>query len=214
MGREAVCNARLGRESGQGKALLETDEVIFRGEFRARVPLREISAVGARAGVLTLVWPGGKLALTLGAAAEKWADAIRNPKSVLEKLGVKSGLRVAVLGGFDVGFTRDVTRALGSNPMTRATSGCALVFVMLRRPGEEAKLEKLVPAIAPDGGVWAVYPKGRRELSEDTVRAAAKAIGLVDVKVVRFSETLGALKLVIPRSVRVGTRPVRGRTRA
>jgi hypothetical protein len=50
--------------------------------------------------------------------------------------------------------------------------------------------------------VWAIYPKGRRELSEDTVRAAGRRAGLVDVKVVRFSETLGALKLVIPRARR------------
>jgi hypothetical protein len=70
------------------------------------------------------------------------------------------------------------------------------------RPGDAARLAALVPAIAPAGGVWAIYPKGRRELSEDTVRAAGRRAGLVDVKVVRFSETLGALKLVIPRARR------------
>ena len=95
MGREATCHARMGRESGVGKALLETDEVRFRGDFRARVPLREISRVLATRGVLTLEWPGGKLALELGEAAEKWAEAIRHPKSVVEKLGVKPGLKAS-----------------------------------------------------------------------------------------------------------------------
>ena len=104
MGREATCHARMGRESGVGKALLETDEVRFRGDFRARVPLREISRVLATRGVLTLEWPGGRLALALGEAAEKWAEAIRHPKSVVEKLGVKPGLKVAVLAGFDADF--------------------------------------------------------------------------------------------------------------
>jgi hypothetical protein len=202
MGREATCNARLGRETGEGKALLETDEVIFRGGFRARVALRDLSAIEVRRGVLTLTWPGGTLALMLGEAAETWADAIRNPKSVVEKLGVKPGLKVAVLGGFEPGFLRDVTAALGARPKTRAAKGCALVFVRLARPGDEARLARLVPAIEPAGGVWAVYPKGRRELSEDTIRAAARRIGLVDVKVVRFSGELGALKLVIPRAKR------------
>ena len=202
MGREAVCTGRLGRESGEGKALLETDEVLFRGEFRARVPLREITAIESKSGVLSLRWPGGTLALELGPAAEKWAEAIRHPRSVLDKLGVKPGLRVAVLGGFDAGFTADVARALGAKPLARAATGCDLVFARFAKPGDEARLAKLVAAIEPDGGVWAIYPKGRRELSEDTIRAAAKRAGLVDVKVVRFSDELGALKLVIPKVAR------------
>ena len=76
------------------------------------------------------------------------------------------------------------------------------MFVLLTHEGDESRLETLVPAIAPDGGIWAVYPRGRKDLSEDTVRAAARAAGLVDIKVVRVSEKHGALKLVIPRSAR------------
>jgi hypothetical protein len=202
MGREAMCSARMGRKSGAGRALLETDEVLFRGDFRARVPLHEISRVEAKQGVLTLTWSGGKLALALGEAAEKWAEAIRHPKSVVEKLGIKPGLKVAVLGGFEPAFHRDVARGLGAKPLARASKGCDLVFVKFARPGDESRLAALTAAIAPAGGVWAVYPKGQRELSEDTVRAAAQQAGLVDVKVVRFSETLGALKLVIPKARR------------
>lgn len=202
MGREAVCHARLGRESGEGRALLETDELIFRGEFRARVPLREISALGVRAGVLTLAWPGGRLALALGEAAEKWADAIRNPKSVLEKLGVRAGQKVALVGRFEPAFKAEVSQVLGAPPAARAVKGCDLVFLQLGSPGDEDRLARLKPAIAPAGGIWAVYPKGRRDLSEDTVRAAARRAGLTDVKVVRFSERMGALKLVIPRAAR------------
>ena len=152
--------------------------------------------------MLTLTWPGGTLALSLGPVAEKWADAIRHPKSVVAKLGVKPGLRVAVLDGFDAGFRADVERALGAKPLARAANGCDLVFVMLTRPGDEMRVGRLRSAIEPAGGVWAIYPKGRRDLSEDTVRAAAKRAGLVDVKVVRFSGALGALKLVIPRAKR------------
>ena len=50
----------------------------------------------------------------------------------------------------------------------------------------------------PAGAIWVVWPKGRKELREDDVRNAAKAQGLVDIKVMSFSETLSALKLVIP----------------
>jgi hypothetical protein len=63
-------------------------------------------------------------------------------------------------------------------------------------------LKGLRKQIQPAGAIWVVWPKGRKELREDDVRAAAIAMGLVDVKVVSFSETLSALKLMIPRDKR------------
>jgi hypothetical protein len=49
-----------------------------------------------------------------------------------------------------------------------------------------------------DGSIWVVWPKGRQELKENDIIVAAKDAGLVDVKVIKFSETHSALKLVIP----------------
>ena len=43
-----------------------------------------------------------------------------------------------------------------------------------------------------------IWPKGRKEFREDDVRAAGPDAGLVDVKVVAFSETLSGLKMMIP----------------
>jgi hypothetical protein len=202
MGREAICQARFGRSSGEGKALLETDELVFRGEFRVSVPLREVTRAAASDGRLVVEWPGGKLALELGRSAEKWAQAIISPKTVVEKLGVKPGQRVAIVGRFETWFRTDVMNALGEKPGVKPVPGCDLVFILLVHEGDEAKLEDLIPAIHPDGAIWAVYTKGRRDLSEDTVRKAARGMGLVDTKVVRVSDTLGGLKLVIPKADR------------
>jgi hypothetical protein len=47
-----------------------------------------------------------------------------------------------------------------------------------------------------------VWPRGLPDLKVLEVIAAAKAAGLVDTKVVRFSETDTALKLVIPVALR------------
>ena len=202
MGREASCHGRLGAQSGEGKALLETDELIFRGDFRVKVPLSSITAVTAKGSALTLVWPGGKLTLTLGEQAEKWAKAITDPRTVIEKLGVKPGLKAAIVGRFETSFRTEIMNALGVKPGVRAVPGCDLVFYLLVHANDVEKLAELVPAIAPDGGIWAVYPHGRKDLSEDTVRTAARAAGLVDIKVVRISEKHGALKLVIPKAAR------------
>jgi hypothetical protein len=56
----------------------------------------------------------------------------------------------------------------------------------------------LVRLIKPDGAVWIVRPKGRREITEAETMAAGKQAGLVDVKVVSFSDTHTAEKFVIP----------------
>lgn len=206
MGREAMCQARYGRESGEGRALLETDELVFRGDFRVNVPLREVTAATVKDGVLTVEWPAGRLALTLGRSAEKWARAITSPKTVIEKLGVKPGLRVVLVGRFETSFRTDVMNALGEKPGVKPVAGSDLVFVLLTHPNDTDKFEDLVPAIFPDGAIWAVYPRGRRDLSEDTVRRAARALGLVDIKVVKVSERHGALKLVVPKAAKAGSR--------
>ena len=46
--------------------------------------------------------------------------------------------------------------------------------------------------------LWVAWPKGKKELTEDHIRSAALACGLVDVKVARFSDVRSALKLVVP----------------
>jgi hypothetical protein len=202
MGREAVCQARHGRQSGEGKALLETDELVFRGDFRVNVPLREVTAASVKDGVLTVEWPAGRLALSLGRSAEKWAQAITSPKTVIEKLGVKPGLRVVLVGRFETSFRTDVMNALGEKPGVKPVAGSDLVFVLLTHPNDADRLQDLAHAIFPDGAIWAVYPRGRKDLSEDTVRRAARELGLVDIKVVKVSEEYGALKLVVPRAAR------------
>ena len=206
MGREALCRARLGRQAGEGKALLETDELIFRGDFRVKVPLSAITEVAAKGNALTVTWPGGKLALTLGDASAAWARAITSPRTVIEKLGVKPGLKVVIMGRFETAFRTEIMDALGVKPGVKPVQGCDLVFVLLVHENDVEKLAELVPAISPAGGIWAVYPRGRKDLSEDTVRRAARAAGLVDIKVVRISEKHGALKLVIPKEARKSAR--------
>ena len=51
-------------------------------------------------------------------------------------------------------------------------------------------------------GLWIVYAKGKKELTENDVRGAGLKAGLVDVKVARFSETKTGLKFVVPRERR------------
>lgn len=201
MGLEARCMARYKRQSSEGLARLETADLQFRGDFRLRIPFAEIRSVKAARGVLRVESAEGVASFELGAAAETWALKIRYPKPVIEKLGVKPGQRVSVLGVEDKAFLRDAG-ARAEVVIGRAQAGSHLIFFAAQKVADLERLAKLKGSIQADGAIWVVWKKGVPTLKEDHVRAAALPIGLVDVKVVAFSETHSALKLMIRKSHR------------
>src|SRR5438046_8243282 len=109
MGNEASCTIQFGKQQSEGKALLETSEILFRGDFRLKIPFSTVKSAKAVDGELRLQTAEGLAVFHLGAAAEKWCDKILHPKSRMEKLGVKPGARVSLLGEFAPEFLREVT---------------------------------------------------------------------------------------------------------
>ena len=198
MGLEATCQVRSGRAVSEGEARLEEAHLLFRGEFRLKIPLADIRAVEARNGDLRVSWPEGEAVFALGRAAEKWALRVRYPRSLLDKLGVKAGARVAVVGSFPDGFLRDLAGRTDDVATGRPRKDSDLVFAAMANRKDLARLPTLRRALKPEGGIWVVWPKGQKAFREDDVRAAGPGAGLVDVKVVSFSDTLSGLKMVIP----------------
>ncbi len=103
MGREVRCLVRSGGDEAEAKALLETDEVIVRSPFRLKVPRSDITGTAVDGDRLTIDHAGGPpLVLELGAKeAARWAHDIANPKTLADKLGVKPGQRVRLVGDVD-----------------------------------------------------------------------------------------------------------------
>jgi len=218
MGQEATCEARLGKQASRGRALLETKELLFRGDFRVVVPFAEMTAVSADAAALKVTWRGGTLTLKLGSAAARWAEKIRNPPSRLDKLGVKPGMAVALvaargeLGGDDdlAGFVEELTtRGAKLLKGAKAMADADLIFLVVDEKADLKALPKLVATLRPDGGIWTLRPKGSAALvgaGEADVRNAARAAGLVDVKVASFSDKRTAEKFVVPVAKRAAPR--------
>ncbi|HLJ97096.1 MAG TPA: hypothetical protein VKU02_28285, partial [Gemmataceae bacterium] len=153
-------------------------------------------------GTLRLTVPEGTAIFDLGPLAEKWALKIRNPKSLLDKLGIKADSEVALVGLRDEGFRRQLrerTRHVVTGP-PRTELDTILLEVSTKN--DLKKLERLQAFLKRDGALWVIWPKGKEELKENDIIAAAKEAGLVDVKVVKFSETQSGLKLIIPLSRR------------
>lgn len=197
MGRETVCSVRFGRQTSEGKALLETAEILFRGDFRLKIPFSGIQSVRAIGDRLVVKTKDGTASFTLGPEAAKWAHKILNPRSLLDKLGVKPGMLISVVGGADPKLVRDAKARSATVSAGRLALDSDLVFLFAESATKLGRLKSARGAIRPNGGVWVIWPKGRPAFNEDHVRAGAKAAGLVDVKVVSYSEAQTGLKLMI-----------------
>lgn len=198
MGNEAICKVRFGKQESEGKALLETSEVLFRGDFRLKIPFSSIKSAKTVDGELRLQTAEGLAAFHLGAAAEKWLKKILNPKSRIEKLGVKIGAKVSFIGEFGADFLREVHGLTKSVAKGKVASDSEHVFLAADSKEDFSDLSKIAKAMSGAAALWIVYPKGQKHITENDVLAAGRKTGLKDVKVVGFSTTHTALKFVIP----------------
>ena len=198
MGNELKCTVRFGKKSSEGKALLETSEVLFRGAFRLNVPFASIKSVKAVDGELRLETAHGLAVFEIGVAAEKWCEKILHPKSRIEKIGLKPGAKISLLGGFDADFLEELKQLVGSVTKDKAAAGCEAVFLAADSEKELSQVRKVRKSLKGATALWIVYPKGQKFITENEVIAAGRKTGLKDVKVVGFSATHTALKFVGP----------------
>ena len=203
MGTEALVPVTIKGKTVAGKARLETDVLQFRGgDLRLSIRFKEISTITARDGTLTVTFPGGSASFELGREAERWAEKIQHPPSRLDKIGAKPEWRVSAIGVEDTGFLEELEDAVAHVSIGRVAKNSDAIFFGVNKEVVLARLEKLKASLRPNGAIWIVRPKGRPEISERATMAAGKAAGLVDVKVVAFSDTHTAEKFVIPVAAR------------
>ena len=199
MGNEATCKVRFGKQESEGKALLETNEVLFRGDFRLKIPFSSIKSAKTVDGELRLQTAEGLASFELGAATSgKWLEKIRHPKSRIEKLGVKAGAKVSLIGEFEAEFLREVGDLTKSISEGKVAADSEHIFFAADSKEDFSALSRIAKAMSGAAALWIVYPKGQKHITENDVLAAGRKVGLKDVKVVGFSATHTALKFVIP----------------
>ena len=123
----------------------------------------------------------------------------------LDKLGIRPGMRVAVVDLEDAAFQaelRDRTDDLTHGDPLPDTNVILYAADTLEALG---RLPALREHLVPNGAIWVVSRKGRAATIRDVdVIDAARAAALVDNKVASFDETRPALRLVIPLALRPG----------
>jgi len=124
-------------------------------------------------------------------------------RPLVEKLGVRPGARVAIVNVPDPALR--VLLAERTDDVTEGDPGpdTDVIFLGADSIDELGPLPMLRARLWPDGAIWVVSRKGRAATLRDVdVIEAAIAAGLVDNKVVSFSDTHTSLRLVIPRHMR------------
>ena len=124
-----------------------------------------------------------------------------------KKLGFKSGQRVCAPGA-----PPNYRKLLAPVPegvefQTRVSKTTGIVHLFTTSKAELAKnLAAWLKVLAPDAAIWVSWPKKASKVStditEDTIRAVALPMGLVDIKVCAVDETWSGLKLVLRKELR------------
>lgn len=122
-------------------------------------------------------------------------------KSLVEKLGIKEGLRVAILNS-----PTNYNYTLGELPENVAVIknlGERLDFIQFfTKESKElqSKFPTLKRALSQKGVLWISWPKGsskvKTDLNENIVREIGLGNGLVDVKIAAVDEIWSGLKFV------------------
>ena len=126
-------------------------------------------------------------------------------KPVVQKLGIKPGFCIFV-DGLAMPY-RDVVGELPDGVQIAKSAKTAKPLDMVHlfaaeAKGLAAKLRSYREAVAPDGMIWASWPKKASGIASDVtealVRETALANGLVDIKICAVNQVWSGLKLVIP----------------
>jgi hypothetical protein len=199
MGREAICDCTFNGTTAKVKALLESEELILRGDIHLRAPLHALHHVRVESESLCFNLDKGPIRLDLGAAtAKSWAKKIKTPPpSLADKLGI-TGKTVRTIGSIS---DRALDSALHSAALVRAQNPDLILSCVDTPESLAATLRDAKVQLARSIPIWLIYRKGPgHPLNESAIRTTLRAQGLMDTKVASVSAELTALRFSLPKS--------------
>ena len=139
---------------------------------------------------------------TKSGAKPREPDRDYSHRLLIDKLGVKPGQKVAVLGVESAEFLKDLDARVPEYSRGKRIRDADLIFFSAEALSDLAQMKSLGRLIQKNGAIWVVYPKGQKHIREIDVINAGKSVGLTDNKVCSFSATHTALRFVIPLAKR------------
>src|ERR1700721_4858270 len=85
-------------------------------------------------------------------------------RTLAEKLGIKAGQRIAVLGVEDAEFQRDLEAIVPDYSRGNRVGAADLIFFSAEAKEDLSKLKLLARSICKPGGIWVVFTKGQTHI--------------------------------------------------
>ena len=199
MGREALCECTFAGSTAKVKALLETNEIILRGDIRMTAPLKALKNIRVQSETLCFNVDKHTVQLHLGAAvAESWVKKIKSPPPTLaDKLGITDKTIVRTIGEIT---DRALSNAIASGAQVSARNPNLILACIETPESLIATLKEAKAQLARSIPIWLVYRKGPgHPINESAIRTTLRAQGLMDTKVASVSEHLTALRFNRPK---------------
>lgn len=123
-------------------------------------------------------------------------------RDVLDKLGVKEGMRILLQGDLPESLRSRLAEREGMEILEEPDDDP--VNLVLFAPADPSRartgLADLRSRIAPDGAIWVLTPKRGQAsyVRQEALIPQGKAVGLVDNKICSVDETTSGMRFVIP----------------
>jgi hypothetical protein len=198
MGREARCTARVGDQSAEVTALLESTTVVLRGDLKHKWDIATLQNLRVDDGALRFEAGDDAVALQLGEPeAGKWLKKLQTPPPTLAaKLGV-SAANPALLIGPTVGTLDPALAEALAGGITTNLREARMLVAVISKPGELQRMADFHADMICKT-VWVVHPKGPGANPSDAdVRLELRARGYVDNKTSAVSDKLTATRYVL-----------------
>ena len=200
MGREATCTARVGAETAEVTALLESTTVVLRGDIKRKWAIAALQNLRIDGEELRFEADEEAVALVLGEKeAPKWLKKLQTPPPTLAaKLGVSPETPALLIGPTVGSLDPALAEALAGGITTNVKEARMLVAV-LSNPSELPRMAEFHADMICKT-VWVVHPKGPEASPSDTeVRLAMRNWGYVDNKTSAVSDALTATRYVLTK---------------
>ena len=197
MGREAKTLCIEGKQKFEVKAHLDSQALQLTGAKKLTLPLAQVRTATVEGEDLKVAAAGATFALRLGAKeAAAWAKKILNPPSLADKLGVKLGATVRLIGPRVKELDEAAPHADHAAALSaKVLAACDIAILTLTPAIAEKQITAAAKALPANTALWLVYEKGTKPNGDEIIRIA-RAAGLKDTKVARISETHAALRFI------------------
>ncbi len=212
---EAACTLRVGNEQYAGKARLDADHIDFTGQTKFRFRLAEIREPAMSGGALRFEFHGNRITLSVGDRTTKWYEAVIHPKTPAQKLGLHAGDRVRLVNVEDAAVLGSLSESRINATVDRIDE-CDAILLFVERPQDLRQVPSLVETLTPTGSLWILIGKTTRTVTQGNIVAAARGVGMVEVRETSVSDQHNAYKLARPTIVRrtTGGKPASARAKA